>query len=178
MRTLKDRIGPPPLHLDGKRFGRLVATDKLRGPKGIKKRLCCCDCGKKTWARTSHLTHGNVKSCGCWNGKLAFGEAAKNILLYKYKYGAKKRGLCWQLTNAQFENLVAKPCYFCGLPPSNIQKTANCYGDFVYSGIDRLNNRFGYTVKNTAPCCKNCNQAKSNLSLDDFLAWIERLRTS
>lgn len=178
MKTPKNRVGPPPLHLGGKRFGMLVATNKLRGPKGTKQRLCYCDCGKKTWVRTSHLTHGNVKSCGCWNGKLALGQAARNVVLYRYKYDAKKRGLCWKLTDSQFNKLTSKSCFFCGLLPSNVKRIKHCHGNFVYSGIDRLNNKLGYTLKNTAPCCKECNQAKRDLSLNKFLAWIKRLRTS
>lgn len=43
--------------------------------------------------------------------------------------------------------LCAKPCYYC-LGPT-IDKTG--------IGLDRVNNRLGYTVKNVVPACKSCN---------------------
>jgi hypothetical protein len=33
----------------------------------------------------------------------------------------------------------------------------------------------GYTIENVVPCCKRCNQAKSDQSVVDFLAWIRRV---
>lgn len=43
-------------------------------------------------------------------------------------------------------------------------------------GIDRLNNDKGYTVENIVSCCSICNKAKSNLTMEEFLAWIERIK--
>ena len=44
-----------------------------------------------------------------------------------------------------------------------------------YNGIDRIVNEQGYTVTNTVPCCKICNQAKMDFSLTQFYTWIDRL---
>lgn len=47
-------------------FGRLTAletTDKIS--RGYKHWLCLCECGNTTEVRSSHLTSGNVRSCGC-----------------------------------------------------------------------------------------------------------------
>jgi len=46
---------------------------------------------------------------------------------------------------------------------------------YIYNGLDRIDNEKGYLLDNVTPCCKICNQAKHALSLDDFLAWCQRL---
>jgi len=48
-------------------------------------------------------------------------------------------------------------------------------GDYVYSGIDRLDSSKGYEPGNVVPCCKQCNWAKNDIAYDKFLEWIERV---
>lgn len=50
-----------PLNLSGIRFSRLVVLYRI--PKGMWR--CQCDCGKQHNVRTSHLTTGQIQSCGC-----------------------------------------------------------------------------------------------------------------
>ena len=45
---------------------------------------------------------------------------------------------------------------------------------FVYNGVDRVNNGFGYEEGNAVPCCRTCNVAKRDMAVEDFLAWIKR----
>lgn len=64
---VRRRRGRPPFEITGLRSGKLVAVE--RGKNGYW--LCDCDprcggCGKKNHpVRTSHLTRGTVRSCGC-----------------------------------------------------------------------------------------------------------------
>lgn len=54
------------LDLTGQRFGRLVALE-IAG-KHVRGRLpwkCLCDCGNEKVVRSSLLTNGNTRSCGC-----------------------------------------------------------------------------------------------------------------
>jgi len=52
--------------LKGRRFGSLKVIDKTEERKnGYVIWLCKCDCGKEAKIRTSSLTSGNTKSCGC-----------------------------------------------------------------------------------------------------------------
>lgn len=48
-------------------------------------------------------------------------------------------------------------------------------GYYIYNGIDRVNSDLGYSVKNCVTCCKDCNTAKMNMSIKDFLSMIERI---
>ena len=45
-----------------------------------------------------------------------------------------------------------------------------------YNGIDRVNPALGYVEDNVVTCCKICNIAKHDLRLEEFLAWIEKLK--
>ena len=47
--------------------------------------------------------------------------------------------------------------------------------EVLYNGIDRLDNSEGYNTHNTVPCCKIYNGAKTDLSLDEWDSWVERL---
>jgi len=60
----------PAADLSGQRYGRLVAVERgadyvsPRGQVAARWRVRC-DCGNERLVRSSHLTGGNTKSCGC-----------------------------------------------------------------------------------------------------------------
>lgn len=86
-----------------------------------------------------------------------------------YRYSAKKRGLEWGLSKEEFISLVAQNCFYCGIPPSQLQD------GHVYNGIDRVDNSRGYVPGNVVPACGFCNFAKRGNSIQEFYAWIDRL---
>jgi len=45
----------------------------------------------------------------------------------------------------------------------------------LFNGIDRVNNSAGYTNHNTVPCCKTCNLAKRDSTVEEFENWITQL---
>jgi len=163
------------LDLDGHRFGRLIATNKLR-PNGYgtsRERLCYCDCGNETWVISTHLVMGRRVSCGCAPGmKLPSGESSKNEILNTYKQRSKKLGFDWVLTKDQFLQLVTNSCYYCNRSPSNLKKSKFGNGDFAYNGIDRRDNTLGYTLQNSVSCCVTCNRAKGDMTVDNFISWV------
>jgi len=77
------------------------------------------------------------------------------------KCAAKRRNYEFSLTRSQYDALHELPCLYCGQKPCR--------------GVDRLNNRIGYTEINSVPCCLNCNIAKNDLSLNEFKEWIVKL---
>ena len=109
------------------------------------------------------------------------GEAAFNAYLGTYKYSAKKRSINFELTNEEFKNLIYTDCYFCGENPNRqfptIKKNnSRPYNGFIFvNGIDRLDAKTGYTKNNCVACCEICNKAKRDLSLLEFLTWIEKI---
>jgi hypothetical protein len=78
-------------------------------------------------------------------------------------YSARRRGIECSLTYEQFCSIRGKLCEYCnGKLPE--------YG----SGVDRKENKIGYTQLNSLPCCWSCNQAKGeNLSYAEMKAVME-----
>lgn len=89
--------------------------------------------------------------------------------------------------NLTFENfliLTKQNCYYCGTPPNNKLKSDsknnsqyykdNC--EFIYNGLDRINNDLPHDQENVVPCCANCNIAKSNHSYEEFMNWIAKIK--
>lgn len=140
--------------------------------------LCKCDCGNEKIVSTSDLNSRKIQSCGCYNKeshRLTYGEASKNIVYAQYKYGAKRRNISFNLSKEEFFEIVIQNCFYCGSEPSNNAKSKWSNGDFVYNGIDRIDSFKGYIIENIVPCCWKCNNAKNNISLDDFDKWIEKV---
>lgn len=171
-------MGRKVLNLDGKTFGRLTATNKIKRFGNVLKRFVHCECGKNKWIATGDLTRGHDKSCGCLavaSRKLKPGMSARNSILDGYKRGATDRGLSWSISDDEFDILTQKACFYCGRKPYRSKKTRGNNGNFIYNGIDRLDNSNGYVLSNIVPCCTICNRAKNNMRLDEFLLWIKDL---
>lgn len=76
------------------------------------------------------------------------------------KLGAKKRGIEFCLTDAQVKDMLkGLKCTYCEAPPPAI----GCHG------IDRVDNRQGYTWENSVACCSSCNHSKSNRDLEQWI---------
>jgi len=79
----------------------------------------------------------------------------------QYRHRAKHKNRVFQLTLAQFEAIITKPCIYCG---SNTNV-----------GIDRIDSGKGYIPGNVAPCCTMCNKMKLDHSTEKFLHHCERI---
>ena len=164
----------------GQRYGKLLVIRRNGSSAGSNPRalwLCRCDCGNEVTIAGSELAKG-PRGCrqGCFKRKPVV--AARNIVRTSYRKSARKRGLAWELTDEDFERLTSLGCFYCGQPPSSVQRPLRASyegGDFVFNGLDRVDNDLGYTLENIVPCCEICNKAKRDLSFDAFTAWIARL---
>lgn len=174
--------------LIGKRYGRGVVTKKV----GKDKHNCfvwelVCDCGNIYDGTTGNLNSGHIKSCGCYNRDvvkenikkatkkitLPKGHAARNMLLKSYQTNAKKRNLSFSLTDDQFFTITKQLCNYCGVSPETVYKSKS--SNYIYNGIDRVNSNLGYELDNVVPCCKRCNQAKNDMTEEEFTKWISRV---
>lgn len=119
-------------------------------------------------------------SCGC-KGRTNEDLELKGIrsVLWIYQKGAAKRNVSFCLTFNEFRDLIYRNCHYCGSEKFTkfIRKYANNSYEFLYTGIDKINPKDGYTLDNCIPCCVFCNRAKWNYPIDEFLRWIERLRS-
>jgi len=170
----KDRIDC--IDMKGKRFGKLIAIDKVR----IKNRNglfweCNCDCGNKTTAFGGHLRAGRRVSCGC-AGKDNFEKTGLRRLYRMYQYKSKKRNKEFSLSVEQFGILIKRNCFYCNMEPLQVLEQVKS-GDahITYNGIDRKDSDLGYTFDNSVTCCKRCNFSKSNMKFEEWMLHIKKI---
>jgi hypothetical protein len=130
------------------------------------------------------LTRGTTNSCGCLfkeiagtYHKLPFGEAAFNDLCARYKLSALERNLDFNLSIDEIRHLTKQDCYYCGISPYRTHKVNKRVGEYIYNGIDRIDNTIGYTVENCVSCCYICNRMKHAMAHIEFIQHIERIYT-
>lgn len=74
-----------------------------------------------------------------------------------------------EISPAEYKALIAGNCAYCGALPTNWTKWED--GPAIqYNGVDRVDNERGYLFDNLVPCCKLCNQFKSKLTAQQFIA--------
>ncbi len=167
----------------GDRYERLTVTAVLTVPPGSNRRLYAfrCDCGNMcdgAWR--------SIKSCGCLRKETCAGIGRTNALLpgeatlrrmfRTYRNNAEHRDVPFALTQAQFRALVTAACHYCGAPPQPVSTTGRrCNGTIACNGIDRSDSSKGYCRTNCVPCCAQCNYAKRDLSVVEFLAWVDQI---
>jgi hypothetical protein len=162
--------------ISGQRFGKLIAISPTTGRDGSAIIWYCqCDCGNEAFVSIKHLP--GQMSCGCLRlmSPLPEGEAALNGIYNSYKQRTRKRGIPFLLSKEEFTSLINQNCAYCGALPSNVFKGKGLHGDYIYSGIDRVDNSHGYTEDNCVPCCKLCNAMKEKLAASEFLAQVKRI---
>jgi hypothetical protein len=102
--------------------------------------------------------------------------------MFDYLSSAKSKGVSFELTEEIFSKLVTSSCDYCGrqpertLSPSRMRKNAT-HATFRWNGIDRIDSAKGYVEGNVVPCCKPCNELKSDKPRDEFLRLIEAIYT-
>lgn len=139
-----------------------------------------CDCGNEFERPSYYLTKGFTKSCGCkkfmptGRPRIADNGAHINQLFGHYIRSAKERNIEFSITKTDAKRLFESNCFYCGIEPKISYTSKNLSGEYAWNGIDRKDNSKGYTIENCVSCCKMCNFAKSNYSLEDFTAWIKR----
>ena len=179
------------LDLKGKVFGRLTVIKRVENNKRRDSMwLCRCECGTEKIIQGYRLRIGKTRSCGCLckenvfkcrctppTNKLKSGVSNMRRIITGYKKSAKKRGYEYKLTEEQFAEITQKDCFYCGAKPNNISKrkpNKQANGEYIYNGIDRVDNIKGYTIDNIVPCCRFCNIRKGKLTLKEYKDWIKK----
>jgi len=179
------------LNLIGQKYSMLTVIEQAQPINGRSAWKCQCDCGIIKDIKTEELRSGGTKSCGCWNKKQR-SLRAKNMYSKCIKYtpieASARRVWRANYNEMQFEDfyfISQKYCYYCGNPPSNIQNGADKKssddmkknGYFIYNGLDRLDNSKPHSKENCVACCKYCNYAKRERSIEEFKEWIIKVYT-
>lgn len=152
----------------------------------VKVLLKCHNCNSTT--EKSSVTFKKSKSCGCdrrntnpgkflgaksmpW--QLPHGEAAKRLLIKRYKRTAQTKKLSFTLSTSKMESLFKGCCHYCGRSETNTCKgLGKTSGDYKYVGIDRVDTSLGYEDFNVVSCCWLCNMMKNSLSKEIFIEHV------
>lgn len=145
-----------------------------------------CKCGKEKVICINNVRCGNSTCCGlspCRGTERDKDvEVGYKAILYVYKKHAKDRGFTFDLDYDYFKELTKGNCHYCGIEPIQVYQLKNPKTGKIrsgvpitYNGVDRVDSTKGYFNDNVVTCCKICNRAKSNLSLNDFKNWINRV---
>lgn len=136
--------------------------------------LWLCQCSHLFRRRSSNKSPISCQVCQESLGGDKFDAyIALKALYNKYQGSAWDRELSFNLHLFEFMELVLSNCYYCGSDFSN--KFTNSYGILLYNGIDRQDNDVGYQSSNCVSCCKTCNLAKRDLSVDEFVSWAKKI---
>lgn len=153
----------------GKKFGRLTAIAfKEKRHQNHQYWVFKCDCGNLHTAAYFSVKRGDTKSCGCLRNEnskkmcqlkyLGKGVSGFNQVKANYMRKAKKRKIKFNLSDKQLHLLFEKKCYYCEISPYKSKS------DYIYNGIDRVDNDNGYLIENCVSCCYNCNIIKSGVT--------------
>ena len=171
------------LDLQGQKFGRLLVVS--RAPNNKHNKVCwnvLCDCGIKKIVIGYLLSGGRLQSCGCLQKDRA-SEANKKFdsnpalrkLIDSYRNSAKRRGFNFLLSVDEADKLFRQPCFYCARAPHRSFTEYNGRYKYIYNGIDRIDNSKDYTIENIRACCKDCNYAKNEMSVEEFANWIRKV---
>lgn len=178
---------PKVVNIIGQKFGRLLVIKEFseRTPNGHKKYVCNCDCGNTHITSGESIRKGSSKSCGCLRREYKssnYNENRKQQILKDLYHSTvvkrcKSKGWVDFLDFSLFENIVQSNCKYCGVEPiSKIEDRSNKNnGYLMVNGVDRIDSDLGYTRENSVPCCKICNSAKNNMSVNDFKEWVRKV---
>lgn len=120
------------------------------------------------------------------------GSASFSALFNKCKHAAKQRELEFTLSREEHKYLIIADCYYCDATPlaynsylknkgrdqvrvDRYTKEAIARNWVSANGIDRKDNKLGYTVYNCVPCCKVCNYIKCDMGYQEFINWIRKV---
>lgn len=138
---------------------RGLSMDPALIPEGMK---CCGRCKevkpKDRFHKSCSQADGLMRRCRDCCQELDYHSRRSPTGKFNvYRQNARMRGLDFEITRDQFAEFWQKPCYYCGDPILTV-------------GLDRLDNRKGYTMDNVVSCCAECNAMKSKLDPCRFVA--------
>lgn len=171
-------------------FGRLKSTKDGRRPE-------CRECRKKYYLkpeeqviawnkrRKERMTKIGLSSKGIKRSEETREriKKAKRELFKDHDYtpACIKRMFATYLKNGSNINfydlkyLIFKNCFYCGEPPKNKVFSTNRKNFIEVNGIDRIDNDKDYSKENIVTCCKICNYAKRDMTLEDFKQWVTKV---
>ena len=134
--------------------------------------LWLCQCGTLLKRRSNSKSKITCSKCKEIKVNFDVWKPIKSIY-NKYQSSAWVREFSFNLDLTSFAILILSNCTYCDSSPSNRFKFSK--GTLAYNGIDRQNNSQGYQIGNSVTCCKTCNIAKLDKTVDEFIFWARKV---
>lgn len=142
-----------------------------------------CDCGKIVKSRYDHVVRGQTRSCCCFRKQQSEKRRKYDPIISSAREVYNRSYSDMDCDFETFYKLSQQNCYYCDSQPTLIfnvgrRRSSNNqlkYGNFVYNGLDRLNNSIGHSIGNIVPCCWTCNYMKRTLTVEEFLTHISKI---
>lgn len=155
-----------------------LITHKFENNSELKKCSMC-----KNWLKLEYFDYSNkaidllnnaCKSCGANRKRKQYYTFDQTLrqTWKRAKSSAKVRNLHFDLLVEDLQKIYLlqnKKCFYSGVEMGfNSGKTNKI-------SIDRVDSTKGYTVENVVLCCKVINVMKSNLNIEEFIQWVNRI---
>ena len=134
--------------------------------------LYLCECSALLIRRSNSKSKITCSKCKEIKVNFDIWKPIKSIY-NKYVSSAWVREFSFNLDLNSFAILILSNCTYCDSSPSNRFKFSK--GTLAYNGVDRQNNSQGYQMDNSVTCCKTCNIAKLDKTVDEFIFWARKV---
>jgi len=136
------------------------------------------------------LKRGLMCHCGCVRPRRRYSsrtlqQRALASVAAQFKTQARKRGKDWSMTIEEVAAVIFRDCAYCGGSLSCIKKIKVMQAagrakivHVPYNSMDRVDNNRGYVAGNVVPCCCTCQVSKNDMSFDEWIDWLMRLKVN
>lgn len=147
---------PRSIDITGQRYGRLVVIGRAKGKDARNAYWeCICDCGNRAVVSSSHLTHGDTASCGCWRKDsiakqfTTHGESRGSKRSKEYRIWLAMRERCCCASNAAYKDYGGRGIAICDDWLNSFEKFLLDMGRAPKGhSIERKDNSKGYSKEN------------------------------
>jgi hypothetical protein len=178
--TAISKLITPADSIMGNTYGSMVVTGQSpeRGSDGsVLWVLACRVCGETILRSTGDIRRERTNCQGLCRSEIARLSPVKHLYA-DYRRNAAKLGREFALTIEEFHGLLLNNCHYCGISPAAFRKKPGMRQGLAYNGIDRVDNKVGYVSDNCVTACRFCNMAKGQLGADEFISWLDRIRSA
>ena len=160
-------------HVIGKRFGKLVISERVDNKGSYSAWKCICDCGNIKIAKLRSLRNGDCVSCGC-KRKSRY-EEIPGSYFGAMKQRARKKNVECNISKEYMWNLFLTQNRRCSLSGMDIIFDRDYRHGKQTASLDRINPSLGYVEGNVRWVHKKINQIRMDMDDEEFLTLCRKV---
>lgn len=166
-------------HQVGKIYQNRQILEEIFTKSKVKKfKVKCLLCNRVSHNRLDAIKKQGCRSCSSCKPKSSNEEKMEFLIKRLWRDNAsraRKYSREFMIEFKKYKLLILSNCYYCNKAPANKIYSYDKKIKLLYSGLDRIDTKKGYTLDNVVPCCKICNRAKSDLIQLDFYIMCQKI---